>query len=182
MKNIKHYSLILLMVIVSVITKTEAEEAHVHGLATITIAIESNVLEIQFESPAADIVGFEHTAHSAEEKQAVSTAEATLKSAQLLFSFSEADCSATETIIDISGIMGNEHKHHHHTEHHDDNSHSEVKASYRFSCQDAQKINSVSIDFFHQFPSIKKINVMWVTDNGQGSALLTENENAVSLR
>ena len=182
MRNTIRYFLIFIISCVSIISKAENQEAHVHGLAILTLALENDTLEIQFESPAANIVGFEHTAHSTEEKQAVSTAEAALKSPQLLFSFSGADCSPKETTVDVSNVTEDKHKHHHHKEDHSESNHSEIKANYRFSCQDAQNINSVSIDFFNQFPSIEKINVMWITGNGQGSALLTENEHSVSLR
>ena len=41
--------------------------AHIHGLATLTLAIENNVLEIQLESPAINLIGFEHQANSSEE-------------------------------------------------------------------------------------------------------------------
>ena len=61
----------LFMVIVQsvVIRQAQAEEgsleAHVHGMSDLTIAVEGGEIEIEFESPAMNIVGFEYKAQSA---------------------------------------------------------------------------------------------------------------------
>ena len=185
MKNTIHCLAIFLLWSVSTIAKAETQEAHVHGLATLTLALENDVLEIQFESPAANLIGFEHNARSPEEKQAVKQTETILKSPKRLFSFVGTNCKPTETTVDVTGVMGSKHDHHEHHNHskgHDDSSHSEITANYRLSCKGAEKLNSIAIALFNQFPGIEKIKVSWVAKNRQGSELLFPDRNKISLR
>ena len=105
-----------------------------------------------------------------------------MKSPELLFSFAGADCIPTETAVDISGVMDNEHDHHHHSEGHDDSSHSEIKSHYHFNCKNAKNLDSISITIFSQFPRIEKINAMWVIETLQGAELLSPSKNTISLR
>lgn len=53
-------------------TKKHQHKAHVHGAATLNIAIEDRTAAVEFESPAESVIGFEHKARSASdlEKQA----------------------------------------------------------------------------------------------------------------
>ena len=177
------------------IAKVHAEEAHIHGLATLTLALEGNSLEIEFESPAANLVGFEHKATSVKEKRALHIAESTLKSPAELFLFSGVNCQLKEAEVDISAVEEKDHDDHgHHHEHHhsshDDHkshsdksdSHSEIKAHYHFSCNQAKQLESVSTALFSQFPGIENINAMWVTDTVQGSKILAPNSAEFSLR
>jgi Protein of unknown function (DUF2796) len=52
---------------------------HVHGMAELNVALDGNVLWIELNSPAMNIVGFEHAPQSAEQKAAVHDATETLK-------------------------------------------------------------------------------------------------------
>lgn len=165
--------------------KAENHGAHVHGLATLMLTLENEVLEIQFESPAANLIGFEHKADSLEEKQKVTQTAAVLKSPDLFFSFDGTNCQSKKTSVDISGVMNDEngqHEHHNHSKDHDDDNHSEIKTSYRFICKNGTTLNSISISLFNLFPGIEKINAMWVTENRQGAELLSLNNNTIYLR
>ena len=48
---------------------------HIHGLAEATIALEGKVLEIGLQSPASNIVGFEHKARTKEQIDKVQQAK-----------------------------------------------------------------------------------------------------------
>ncbi|MBV2097249.1 MAG: DUF2796 domain-containing protein, partial [Candidatus Thiodiazotropha sp.] len=63
----------------------EHHEAHVHGEAELLIAIEGDALEIEFRSPAMNIVGFEHQPADKAQMEAVEAAIGTLKQAELVF-------------------------------------------------------------------------------------------------
>ncbi len=152
MKSTIYYLAIFLLWSVSTIAKTETQKAHIHGLATLTLALENEVFEIQIESPAANLIGFEHNASSPEEKQVVKQTETILKSPKRLFSFAGTNCKPTETTVDISGVMDSEHdqhEHHTHSKGHGDSSHSEITVSYHLSCKDTEKLNSVAIALFN---------------------------------
>ena len=61
---------------------------HVHGVASLNIALADNELFIEFESPAIDIVGFEHEPGTDEEKATFQKALGILRVGNRMFAFS----------------------------------------------------------------------------------------------
>jgi|AntAceMinimDraft_1070359.scaffolds.fasta_scaffold01444_11 hypothetical protein len=181
MKPAARYVLILFLLAMSAFARSGSQNAHTHGLATLTLVLENGVVEIQFESPAANFVGFEHKAASAKEKQAVIQAEATLKEPTRLFSFNGTNCQPGDTRVDVSDVVDDEHQHHGHSKEHDESGHSEISAEYHFSCKNPEKLVSVSVALIELFPGIEKINAMWITETKQGAVPLTPNNNAISF-
>ena len=171
------------LITVSGIAKSSTHEAHRHGQAELTLVLENGVLEIQFESPAANILGFEHIAKSLDQRKAVRQAEMALIEPDLLFSFAGTDCQAKITRVDLSGVMGSQqHVHHNHSAEHDEGGHSEISTRYNFICNNPEKLGSVSVLLFKSFPGIEKINAMWITETKQGAVSLTSGSSAVFLR
>lgn len=106
-----------------------SESAHVHGVSRLDIAIEGESITMGLTAPAADILGFEHEARSAEEKKAL--AEASAKLAKLakpmsLFALNkEANCAAKEVVVGEQAELdgGHEHEHEHDEHSHDEHAH-----------------------------------------------------------
>lgn len=70
------------------------QSAHVHGIATLNLAMEGDELEIEFVSPAGNIVGFEHEAVTATERRAIRDAVEQLRKGNELFDLPlAASCS-----------------------------------------------------------------------------------------
>ena len=70
------------------------QSAHVHGIATLNLAMEGDELEIEFVSPAGNVVGFEHEAVTAVERRAIRDAIEQLKKGNELFDLPPAaSCS-----------------------------------------------------------------------------------------
>lgn len=177
---------------------TYAQSAHVHGLATLRLAVESVAVEIEFESPAANLLGFEHQAHSAEDKERLEKTVSILQASDNLFVFDRADCKLDNVELDYSGLLSAERRHHgehhdehahdEHREHHDEHNHelhahkephethSEISANYRFNCSSTDSLSSITVNLIHYFPAIEKINAMWVSEKRQGA----ENINATN--
>lgn len=168
------------------------QKAHLHGFAELTLALVGNSLEISLESPAANIVGFEHKATSDEQIQAVENAKSTLESAKQLFTFSGSKCALKYAQANMSALVQQEE--HHHDDHHEaghhgeetheahEESHSEIKASYSFECQHGDRLDTVSVNLIQLFPSIEKLNAMWLTDSLQGSVELNSASNLIRIR
>ena len=73
---------------------TAQQSAHVHGIATLNLAMEGDELEIEFASPAGNIVGFEHEAVTAAERRAIRDAIEQLRKGNELFDLPlAASCS-----------------------------------------------------------------------------------------
>ena len=72
------------------------QSAHVHGFASIDLAIDDEALQIEFVSPAESIVGFEYKPSNATERKAVSDAIALLRNPEKLFALpASSGCERT---------------------------------------------------------------------------------------
>ena len=177
--------------------QSTGHRAHTHGLAELTLAKEGNELEIQLESPAVNLFGFEHRANTEDELRAVKSAKTILESPGKVFLFEGTDCDPGESDVDVSGAMADEDAHHsaaEHSEDHDEEheaheehdehheSHSEVTASYRFTCVRGTGLEAVSVTLFEHFPGLEKVQVNWVTETRQGSTTLRANDTKFSLK
>ncbi len=177
--------------------------AHVHGVAELTVVQEGQVLEIQLTSPAMSIVGFETKAESSAQKEAVEAAKVSLKKADELFTIEGGGCTLSKANIDMSGVVGDgdghdddhhghdddhhghddEDAHHGHGESEQDHedAHSDIEANYTFSCDDgAAEVLTVGQG---KLPfALETINAMWVSDQGQGSTVLSQESRRIKLR
>ena len=98
-------------------------DSHQHGLAELRLLLEEQRIEIEFESPAFNLVGFEHKASNPEEKSLVRNVEAILASTAPLMSLKGGACSLGSSQVDVSSIMGGDEKHGHETEHEHEDKH-----------------------------------------------------------
>ncbi len=171
-------------------------DAHVHGEASLMVALEGDVLELQFESPAANLLGFEHQAHSETEKAAVNTLKKHLGQVEKVLSLQGATCSVSNSSVDLSGVLEQEryegHAHHkseHRDEHHEhdkhdhkESSHSEISFSYSFQCQRGGDLQSLTLLLLNEYKGLESVKAQWITEGNQGSATLSSANNALSLR
>lgn len=171
---------------------------HVHGIGSLNIAIEDKVVFIEMTSPAANIVGFEHKPANEEQEQAVHQAIEKLENVGKLYLFdSKAGCSLTEAKVSSSIHDGDHDKHEDHAEHGDhgkhaensqdeaaqkpEESHSEFSATYHFNCDHPDKITSLEVLLFNEFPGFEKFEVQLLTPSGQTAATLTPDNNRIKL-
>lgn len=152
--------------------------AHVHGLATLDIALEGQRLELHLNSPAMNIVGFEYQPNSAADKKTVADAERTLKNEQLLFKLSsDAQCALSSVNIenDLTAGHAEEHDHTTHDDKHDaEHQHSDIQVSYTFNCANPHKLKSIDLaGFFTAFPLTEKIHLQLITAQTQQGAQMS---------
>lgn len=144
--------------------------AHEHGVASLNVALDGQTLEIQLQSPAMNLVGFEHEAKSEADKAKVTAARQHLEQPQALFALPiEAKCTLQEAELD-SPLFAD----HAHEEHADEHGHSDIDASYRFACTNAGALQSLQLgNFFASFPGTAKLQVQLIGPGGQQGAELT---------
>jgi uncharacterized protein DUF2796 len=207
-KGVLRFALLVIVLAAPTQSVQAAEEfvsglaAHVHGLSELTIAMDSEELEIQFSSPAMDLAGFEHAAITREEIETIESLEAQLRKFETLFTFSGARCDHIETLIDLSGLMSSsgrdndhhdspdEHKDeaedeheggHEHESHEQSGSHSEVVVNYTYRCENTANLSAISVELFEFFPGIQEIHVMWIKQENQGSAELSSGNRVIEM-
>jgi hypothetical protein len=158
-----------------------AQQAHLHGSAELTLALEGNALEISFESPAANIVGFEHKATSEKHIKAVEQARVKLESSDL-FLFFGSDCRLKQAKVDMSSVIEQDSQYHHDHGDKDRDSHSEINANYSYECSTGENLEALSVGLFSLFPAIETLEAMWLTDSQQGAVKLTAKSNIIRIR
>ncbi len=151
-------------------------ESHVHGAATMNVAVEGKRLYMEIASPAIDIVGFEHQPRTTEQRAAIERAIATLEEGRELFALpGAAGCRLMAATAATELIEAGEDAHHHHHHHGEKEAevHSDFKATYRFECDRPQRLTQVGTKLFSSFPSLTEIDVQILTDSGQTAVELT---------
>lgn len=161
-------------------------DAHVHGLSELTLVMEGENLEIQLQSPAMNLLGFEHKASRKNDIAAVDKVRSLLSKPDSLFLFSEGACSVTDSSIDVSGVLESDHKLHDDEaeadDHQHEEGHSEITASYQFSCESMATLSSITVKLFDIFPGIQQIRAMWITDKQQAGKTLDAESRIINLR
>lgn len=176
----KPYTLLPGLVVATTLASTTAtaQSAHLHGEGRVNVAIDGDRLFMALESAGADIVGFEHMAHSAAEKQAVANAIAQLgEPMQMLRLTPAAGC---ETVRASAAIDTGEHGHddqHHDDEHHESHddkkpsgsaeSHSAFTADYEIHCADIDALVTVEFAYFQHFANAQSLDIVLIDDGGQ---------------
>jgi hypothetical protein len=164
---------------------TRRHEAHEHGVAQLNVATQGAELYLEFVSPAANIVGFEHPPRTDEQRAAVQEAVEILKDGEALIVLpAGAECRLAESMIDTdidsdpSSEPEGAHQHEHHaTDEHQ--RHSEFTAEYRFVCKQSQKLGHMDVMLFHSFPGIERIEVQLLTGTKQAALELTVKKNRI---
>lgn len=158
--------------------KHEGHGAHTHGLANIAMVFEGKQIDFSFSAPAESIVGFEHKATNAEEKQKVEGARKILSSAKNISNLTDS-CQVVSQNIDTEQLLPEAHDHDH--EHDSESKHAEVEFNYRFECDDISDIDTISIELFNHFPRLERIRTVWLTNTAQGMRELTSQYHTLNL-
>lgn len=176
MKNLS----LLFVIFLAGVFKTLAQgslEAHVHGKASINLVLDDQSLFIEFESPAYNLVGFEHEPKDQIQQKEVQDSLSLLSRPRKVFGFSaQAGClvesvSVTTTMAGVvKNTMGYEEEHHDHSDGDSTNkeSHSEFTANYTMTCSEPEKLRAVELKLFKEFLGLKSVQVQWINGEGQG--------------
>ena len=158
-------------------------DSHQHGVAELNIAIDGSNLMIELQSPAANIVGFEHSPRNAQQRTLIDNAVNTLEKPEQLFLISpEARCILEEAEVDSDIVKkGHDHKHDHDHDHKKESSHSEFSVGYSFKCDAIDKLQSIEVKLFSRFEGMEKIKAQLVTPGKQGLENLSPSHNKIEF-
>ncbi len=164
-------------------------DAHEHGTARLMIAATGERLEIILESPAVNLVGFEHSATSEADQQKLADAKAKLDEGHSLFRMNpEAECALKNSKVDIASLSREKHEedkghedHGDHEGHDEGESHSDIEAVWLFTCAEPAALTTIQTGLFDSFPQgFEKISVEWLTEK-HASAITLEQDKIIKL-
>lgn len=157
--------------------------AHEHGVGRLNAALDGQTLDLELESPAMNLVGFEHAATTDADKAKVAAARAQLEKPLTLFNLPKAAGCVVATQKLESPLFGDkphaddDHDEDGHDkdakgEHHHD--HSEIHAHYHFTCSAPGALQSLDLtNIFNTFPATQKIQVQLIGPSGQQGVEVT---------
>lgn len=158
--------------------------AHEHGVAKLNVVLDGNTLELELDSPAMNLVGFEHAANSDADKAKVAAVRQQLEQPLKLFGLpAAAGCKEDQQELE-SPLFGDapkaddddEHEHEH------GHQHSDIGAHYQLTCTNPDKLAQVDLaPLFKAFPATQKINVQLIGPNGQKGVETTPAKAAVAF-
>ena len=114
------------------------------------------------------------------DKAKVAAARQHLEQPQALFALPiEAKCALQDSELDSPLFGGHAHDEH---EHADEHGHSDIDASYRFACANAEALQTLELgSFFGTFPGTEKLEVQLIGPSGQQGAELTPSNSRLSF-
>lgn len=139
--------------------------AHEHGSAQLNLALDGRTLELEFASPAMNLVGFEHAPRDEADKALVVAARGGLSQPLVLFGIpTTAACQAVRQ--ELAGELFEE-------EQTEALEHSEIRAAYRLDCAKPAALAGLDLSaLFEAFPATQRIQVQLIGPNGQRGAEL----------
>ncbi|MBC3436936.1 DUF2796 domain-containing protein [Pseudomonas sp. BW16M2] len=144
---------------------------HEHGVAKLNAVLDGNTLELELDSPAMNLVGFEHVASSDADKAKVAAARQQLEQPLKLFGVAPAagckeDAQELESPLFGDAAQADEDGDSH--EHGHGHAHADVNAHYQLTCATPGKLAQIDLGpLFKTFPQTQKINVQLIGPNGQ---------------
>ena len=149
---------------------TRQLESHEHGVSTLKIAIEGQNVQIELESPANDIVGFEHAPENNKQKADIENALSLLQKATGVFiPSSEAKCITNENSAEFEIEEG-------HSE-----THSGFHVIWKLTCSNPKQLKNLETTFFELFPKAHEIEVEIISASGQKAIEWESDINKIKL-
>ena len=131
--------------------------APVSGVAHLSVVTEGAEVRVELASLAATLVGFARTPKTSTERETLNLAKANLNAGDGMIRFNtQAGCRLVEARVQT-----------------DFGKPPEIRASYRFSCDQPDRLDSAALGLFIGFPALQRVLVQYKTKEGQGGAELT---------
>jgi hypothetical protein len=171
-----------------------AHGAHEHGVGRLDIAVEKTTIDMDLDSPAVNLIGFEHEPGDAKEKATLEQAITDLKKGGGLMAFTPAaQCLQKKVLVNSEALEhghGGEHEHHDGKdqaahdhdeeggadadEHEDGHDHADLNASWEFNCAHPEALHEIDFKgFFDRFPGTHLLRVQAALPGGQTAVELT---------
>ena len=166
-------------------------DAHEHGSASLDIAIDTNTIEMKFESPAVNIVGFEYATEDQQQLLLIKQAKKNLSDFDTIFQLvGDVSCQTVESSANWVTEHEEDHEEGHeedHEEGHDDHGevakaeHAEFIAEYRLKCNQLNNLAAIEVNMFKFFPGIADLDVQVIYSEGQIKQELDVNNTRIKL-
>ncbi len=143
-------------------------KAHEHGVATVSVAIDKNMLLIGAEITGEALFGFERKPKTEAEKKAYEDVVKTLKDKVGDLFILPADLGCKVSNVMLSDNLT-------------DDEHADVDVDYTFNCEKTAAGSTFKLGLLKVFPKIKKVKVQVLSDATQSGKDVTSDQDAIKL-
>ena len=156
--------------------------AHQHGHAELQAAFDGPLVDLLLESPAYNLLGFEHQPRTAEQKQKLDDLHQWL-AGNALINTEDGRCRVVTSELHTGWEEADAHAEHGHPQHDHDHAHdnhtnhSDLEVTQSLHCEALSDAPAFATPLLEQFPALEHLNVQWVSAQGQGGTRLTRSDN-----
>ena len=155
--------------------------AHIHGIAEMTLVMEENQWLIALESPAANLLNFEHPPENKVEQEKLNTTLSLLADASNVFCIEGASCHQLSQQIASPYPKDHQSEQPHVEPGISELQHAEFHIEYSLKCGPDNGVSNTAekmeMKFFHLFPALESIQLQWIKGTQQGVTILTPKNN-----
>ncbi|MFA5678066.1 MAG: DUF2796 domain-containing protein [Pseudomonas sp.] len=154
--------------------------AHQHGLGHLDLVLEDELLLLELQIPAEDLLGFEHAPRTTEQRAQVQALRDTLQQPELLFRLPAAARCDLET-MELHSSLFTQADTQEESDHHTLAEHADIRAQYQFRCTAVAHLQHLDIVLFGQFPGSETLQLQAITPRGQYGDELNATHNRIRL-
>jgi hypothetical protein len=165
---LNRYALLVLLCATGSAIVAEAAEAHQHGVAQMTVAIEGDMATIEFASPLENLLGFEHAPRNDKERKAVQALkESFRKPESLLAPTAAADCRADPVDLELPDDKKSD-------------GHADLHATIVYRCKAPAALKGISLRLFDAYPGLDRVKVELAAPGRQSAVELSRKRPSLS--
>ena len=182
----------LILIAGSSSTMAQSADSHVHGNAELNVVLMGQQLQVEFVSPAINLLGFERPPISDEESALVNNTIDQLRHGGWLIEGIPTACQLSTEEFEAPVYEehessehdheheSSEHDHEHESSEHDAEAHSNFRVRYLYDCDTAPR-KQLKILAFDHYSGIETLTVQWIADQKQGYARLNRDNPVLDL-
>jgi len=151
---------------------------HLHGTATLQVAVDNQRLTLLFSSPLDNVLGFERKARNQAEVAQVQNMINQFYKPKLFVPSKAAQCKLQTVNLDSVVIKkksppASAERH----AHQEDAGHADLDAEIVYQCNQVKNLRDLQVNLFKVFPNLHELRVEIVSERGQTAAKLTPKNN-----
>ena len=150
--------------------------AHVHGIATLQVAVDEKTITLDFSSPLDNLLGFEHVPRDDKQKASVKNmADSLNKAGEIFIPTEDAQCTLQSVKVDslvlnTKSSQGKE----------EAGGHADLDGEFVFTCKQIGKLHDLEVKLFDAFPNLHQLKVEVATLKKQASSKLTSDQRHIN--
>lgn len=152
--------------------------AHVHGVATLQMAVDTNTLTLNFSSPLDNLIGFEHQSHNQSEVAQVQNMINQFYKTKLFVPTPSAQCQLKT--IDLQSLVIKKKPNAPKPQHEEPAGHADLDAELVYQCLEVKELHDLQVNLFKTFSNLHQLNVEVVSSQGQTAAKLTPTNSQIT--